>query len=85
MEPAGADVARQAVQQQDGMGMTAAKIGTAWAAVGITSWADAASALAFLYTLLLIGEWVWKRAGRPFAERRGWVKRKLRRKEDAAA
>lgn len=63
--------------------VTAAKIGTAWAAVGITSWADAASALAFVYTLILLSEWLWKRAIRPFCERRGWVRRKLRRREDA--
>jgi hypothetical protein len=50
------------------------KAATAWGAVGITSWADAASFLAFVYTLVLLGEWIWKRAGRRFAERRGWVK-----------
>jgi hypothetical protein len=51
----------------------AIKIATAWGAVGITSWADAASFLAFVYTLVLLGEWIWKRAGRRFAERRGWI------------
>ena len=76
------DEITKAVQQQDGSIVTAAKIGTAWAAVGITSWAEAASALAALYTLLLIAEWLWKRLGRPFCERRGWVKRKARRKAD---
>ena len=60
-----------------------AKVGTVWAAVGITSWADAASAIAFLYTMILMMEWIWKRAIRPFAERRGWLKRKLRRATDA--
>ena len=34
----------------------ALKIGTAWAAVGITSWTDFAAAVAALYTVLLIGE-----------------------------
>lgn len=63
--------------------MTAAKVSTAWAAVGITSWADAASALAFFYTLVLLIEWLWKKAVRPFCENRGWVKRKQRRKDDA--
>lgn len=77
------EITKVAAQQPDGMGLTAAKIGTAWAAVGITSWADAASALAFIYTLLLLLEWVWKRIARPFAERRSWLKRPLRRKEDA--
>ncbi len=38
------------------------KIATSWlAAVGIGSWSDFAAALAAIYTLLLIGEWVWKR------------------------
>lgn len=32
-----------------------------WAAVGITSWADFASMLAAIYSLLLIGEWVYKK------------------------
>lgn len=75
-----------AVVAPDGKGegiVTALKLGTAWGAVGITSWADAASALAFLYTLVLLGEWLWKKAIRPFAERRGWIERKQRRKDDA--
>jgi hypothetical protein len=62
--------------------LSAIKLSSAWAAVGITSWADAASALAFLYTLILIGEWLWKKAGRPFCEENGWLKRKSRRKDD---
>jgi hypothetical protein len=37
------------------------KIASAWAAVGITSWADAASFVAFCYTLILIIEWAWKK------------------------
>lgn len=37
------------------------KIVSAWAAVGITSWADAASFVAFCYTMLLIAEWAWKK------------------------
>lgn len=77
------EITKVAAQQPDGLGITATKIGTAWAAVGITSWADAASALAFCYTLLLLLEWVWKRLARPFAERHGWLRRPLRRKEDA--
>lgn len=82
MSAAGDEIAKVAVQQQDGPVTAAAKIGTAWAAVGITSWADAASALAFLYTLLLLCEWFWKKLARPFAERRGWLKQPFRRKED---
>lgn len=37
------------------------KVLTAWAAVGITSWADVASILAAIYTLCLIGEWVYRK------------------------
>lgn len=69
---------------QDSFLVNGAKVGTAWAAVGITSWADAASALAFLYTLLLVSEWLWKKAIRPFVESRGWLKRKTRRRDDFA-
>jgi len=58
------------------------KIASAWAAVAITSWADAAAALAALYTILLIGEWVWKKVLRPFAERQGLIKRVSRRATD---
>lgn len=35
--------------------------GAVWTATGITSWAQAASAAATIYTLLLIAEWVWKK------------------------
>jgi len=58
------------------------KIATAWAAVGITSWADFAAALAAFYTLILIGEWLWKKAIRPFCVRRGWVQQLMRRGSD---
>lgn len=58
------------------------KIVTVWGAVGITSWSDFAAFLASIYTTVLIGEWLWKKAGRPFCERHGWIKRQYRRKED---
>lgn len=51
-----------------------ARLASAWAAVGVTSWADFASFLAALYTLILLTEWLWKRVGRAFCERRGWLK-----------
>lgn len=51
-----------------------AKVATAWAAVGITSWAEAASFLAFCYSAILIGEWAWKRFIRQFLVNRGWLK-----------
>jgi len=37
------------------------KVVSVWAAVGITSWSEAAAAIAFFYTLLLIVEWFWKK------------------------
>jgi uncharacterized membrane protein len=37
------------------------KLVSAWAAVGITSWADFASFLAAIYSLILIGEWVYRK------------------------
>ncbi len=58
------------------------KIATAWAVVGVTSWAEAASFAAFVYTCALLGEWLWKKLIRPFCERRGWVTRRQRRKDD---
>ena len=70
------------MEQHSSVASPGVKILTAWAAVGITSWAEAASFLAALYTLLLILEWLWKRLVRGFCERRGWVVPKLRRKED---
>lgn len=60
----------------------AIKIVTAWAAVGITSWADAASMLAAIYTGLLIFEWWWKKFWRPLFEARGWLKPKKGRSKD---
>lgn len=56
----------------------AAKVVSLWALIGITSWAEAAAFAGFVYSLLLIGEWVWKKLGRPFSERRGWIKPKRR-------
>lgn len=50
-----------------------AKAATAWAVVGVTTWAEFASFLAAIYTLILLGEWAWKRFGRAYAVRRGWV------------
>ena len=58
------------------------KIASAWALVGITSWADFAAFVAAIYTLILLGEWVWKKLIRPFCESRGWLKRLKRRYYD---
>lgn len=70
-------------EQATAIALPGAKIASAWLAVGITSWSDAAAALAALYTVILILEWVWKKAVRPFAEQRGWMRRKSRRRDDA--
>jgi hypothetical protein len=52
--------------------IAAAKLGSVWAAVGITSWADLAAVLAALYSAMLIGEFIWKKVLKPYLEwRRG--------------
>lgn len=50
------------------------KLGSVWAAVGITSWADFAAFLAALYSMLLIGEFTWKKVLKPFLLWRGWLR-----------
>lgn len=37
-------------------------------------WATIAQMAAALYTMLLMGEWFWKKLWRPMAEQRGWIK-----------
>jgi len=49
------------MHDNNSIGEPVLKLVSVWAAVGITSWADAASALAAIYTCLLIGEWVYKK------------------------
>ena len=62
------------------------KIASAWGVVGISVWVEyaqfVAAALASIYTLILIGEWMWKKFIREFCELRGWVARIRRRKTD---
>lgn len=50
------------------------KIVSAWALIGITSWADFAAFLGAIYTAVLLGEWIWKKVIRPFCIGRGWMK-----------
>lgn len=50
------------------------KVVTVWGAIGITSWTDAAAAIAFLYSLVLLLEWFWKKVFRPMGISRGWLK-----------
>lgn len=59
--------------QHDTIAAPFAKVATAWAIVGITSWAEFASFLAAVYSALLIAEWLWKRIVRPSLVRHGWV------------
>ena len=58
----------------DEISMPVGKFVSLWAVIGITSWTEAAAFAGFVYSILLIGEWLWKRVVRKFAARRGWVK-----------
>lgn len=57
------------MNDQSSIAAAITKAASAWAAVGITSWSSLASFLASCYTLVLIGEWIWKRLLRE------WVKK----------
>lgn len=46
--------------QKEGL-ISGAKLTSVWAMVGITSWADFAAFMAAMYSLLLVGEFVWKK------------------------
>lgn len=59
-------------EQREGI-VAGAKLGSVWAAVGITSWAEFAAALAAIYSALLISEFLWKKAIKPFLQWRGWL------------
>ena len=37
------------------------KVGSLWALIGVTSWTEAAAFLGFLYSAILILEWLWKK------------------------
>lgn len=50
----------------------AAKVISAWALIGITSWADVAAFLGALYTAALLSEWLWKKV-KPTFIARGWI------------
>lgn len=68
--------------EQKEAAISSVKLGSVWAAVGVSTWADFASMLAALLSFLFICEWFWKKLIRPLCESRGWVKRKRRRKTD---
>lgn len=59
------------------------KLFSVLAAAGIGTWSDFAAALAAIYSLVLIFEWLWKRLGRPACEHWGWLKPRHRRNTDA--
>ena len=61
---------------------TAKLVTAAGATIFGMSISDAAALAALLYTSLLIGEFIWKKFLRPFAERQGWVKPLRRRASD---
>lgn len=52
--------------------------GTVLAVWSDMSWGERAQMAAFLYTLCLLIEWLWKRVLKPLAQRRGWIKGKPR-------
>lgn len=63
--------------------MPVAKVVSLWAVIGVTSWTEAAAFAGFVYSMILIAEWFWKKLIRPIAERRGWVKRRKARASDS--
>jgi hypothetical protein len=56
--------------------MPVTKVVSLWAVIGVTSWTDAAAFAGFAYSMILIGEWLWKKIFRRIAENRGWVKKR---------
>lgn len=50
------------------------KIVSAWALIGITSWADFAAFLGAIYTALLLAEWAFKKVIRPILISQGVMK-----------
>jgi hypothetical protein len=53
------------MNQSDEIAGPIAKIITAWALIGVTSWAQAASFMAFLYSFALVCEWTFKKIIKP--------------------
>jgi hypothetical protein len=56
--------------------MPVTKVVSLWAVIGVTSWTEAAAFAGFVYSMILIGEWLWKKIVRKIAEQRGWVKKR---------
>lgn len=62
-----------------------AKVAAAWSLIGITSWANFASFMAGIYTLLLATEWMWKKAVRPLLIHFGVIAAPEQKEADNAA
>lgn len=62
------------MNQHDTIDSPVLKVLSMWAAIGITSWAEFASFMAAMYTMFLMGEWLWKKIFRRVALRKGWIK-----------
>lgn len=56
-----------------------AKIGIVWISIGVTSWAEAASFMAFVLSALALCEYLWKKAIRPMGVRLGYCKPRYHR------
>jgi hypothetical protein len=72
-----------AFEQNTSVDHAAAKIvsvaGATLFGLSVSEWAALA---ALIYSLLLIGEFVWKKFIRPYCEHRGWIKRTFKRRSD---
>lgn len=67
------------MNQSDEVASPVVKVATLWATIYITSWTDAAAAIAFFYTMALFAEWLWKKIIRPLLLEWGWVKDRRQR------
>ena len=57
-------------------------VSVAAAGIGALSWPDIAAILASIYTLVLMGEWAWKKVLRPYLARCGWIERRVRKEDE---
>jgi hypothetical protein len=62
------------MDQQNSIVGWPAKVVSAWALIGITSWSEAAAFIAFLYSSCLLAEWVFKKIIKPTLVSRGYMK-----------
>lgn len=57
--------------EKNDISMPVAKVISLWALIGVTSWTEAAAFAGFVYSMLLISEWLWKKLFRPFVRPHG--------------